>query len=73
MCYKNTRTSTLQGKNSQQATPSCFPHSAPECQKTVQWGVQRQRSAYGNAQADTLLYSAEQEEMKPDRQKPDVF
>lgn len=34
--------------------PSCLPHSGPECQKAVQWGVRRQRSAYGNAPADTL-------------------
>ena len=76
ICYKNTHITTLQAKNSQQdisPPPSCLPHSAPECQKTVQWGVQRQRSAYGNAPDDTLLYSGEQEEMRPDRQRPHVY
>lgn len=72
---KNRRINALQARNSQQAIsppPSCLPHSGPECQKAVQWGVLRQRSAYGNAPADTLLCSAELEEMKPSRQKPDV-
>lgn len=35
--------------------PACLPHSGPECQKAVQWGVPQQRSLYGNDPADTVL------------------
>lgn len=51
---------------------ACLPHSSPECQKAVQWGVLQQRSAYGNDPADTASASTELEEMKPSRQNPDV-
>lgn len=77
LLQEHTHQHTTGKKNSQQAIsppPSCLPHSAPECQKAVQWGVLQQRSAYGNAPADTLLLQrAEREEMKPSRQKPDVY
>lgn len=65
ICFQNRKlkshTSTYSRQQNKTANrrsahhPACLPHSGPECQKAVQWGVLQQRSLYGNDPADTVL------------------